>query len=142
MFLYRLFQAREEKAKAEAAAAEAEKLKNHKPWEQEKPKPLPSIKQNNKDQPQGHPVVQAGGENHGQHRSTHRHGEELPPLNLEALINTTDRSLLEKLSEDIVCGTLPVDRLRRLLPSEEKPSGSSYPIMSNYRRLHMLPDGK
>ena len=41
-----------------------------------------------------------------------------------------------------VIATLPIERLRRLMPSEEQGSSSRYPIMSKYRRNNVLPDGK
>lgn len=57
-------------------------------------------------------------------------------------IPEADRLMLENLSQDIMTATLPANRLRRILPEQPKGVGDRYPIMSNYRRNLMLPDGK
>lgn len=57
-------------------------------------------------------------------------------------ISESDRSLLEKMSEEIMAATLPANRLKRIVPDDHTTVENKYPIMSNYRRSTILPDGK
>lgn len=49
---------------------------------------------------------------------------------------------LESLSFEIMTNTLPIDKLKRVVPEESLPIHQCYPILSNYRKTIMKPSVK
>ncbi|XP_067943464.1 uncharacterized protein [Watersipora subatra] len=49
---------------------------------------------------------------------------------------------LESLSYEIMTNTLPIDKLKRILPEENLPVHEKWPILSNYRKQTILPNVK
>ena len=49
---------------------------------------------------------------------------------------------LESLSFEIMTNTLPINKLKRVVPEEPLPIQEKYPILSNYRRRRVIPSVK
>ena len=122
--------------------AKEEREMGKKPWERVRER-LPAIKTSEAHKPekmgQGHPAVRM--KTHPEVSQSYPPDKVLPPIEKEELISENDRSLLESMSQDLMTATLPMDRLRRLVPKDHDSIVESYPIMSNYRKNNMLPDG-
>lgn len=49
---------------------------------------------------------------------------------------------LESLSYEIMTSTLPINKMKRILPEERTPVQERWPILSNYRKQNLLPSVK
>ena len=49
---------------------------------------------------------------------------------------------LESLSYEIMTSTLPINKMKRILPEERTPVQERWPILSNYRKQNVLPSVK
>ena len=57
----------------------------------------------------------------------------------KTLVSPGRISMLESLSYEIMTRTLPVQKLKRVIPDEPLPVKESWPILSNYRKQTILP---
>lgn len=111
--------------------------KNYKPWENVRQPTIYSIQKDNTRVLEGEKCRTQLKSGYLQTGSAQ--GYELLDNPTNRNISSSAKNKLEKLSKDIITATLPVNRLKRIIPSEERNPGQSYPIMSYYRKSTILP---